>query len=136
MRLGLQLGGNGMVEENKSIYLWVGYLVPAVEYLGENYLYKDDLYYEGTDTVNLTKENVLETINCWQASHTGDAAKVKGSSKGIYEHKRCARARAGVTFCQHARPVNWFQKLIKSQEKTHEHPAKTSVFKRCVHTTL
>ena len=31
--------------------------------------------------------------------------------------KRRARARAGLTFCQHARPVNRCKKLIKSQEK-------------------
>ena len=50
----------------------------------------------------------------------------KDEEKGCIS--RVAGARAGVTFCQHARPVNRCKKMIKSQEKMHENPAKTNVF--------
>ena len=63
----------------------------------------------------------------WQASHTGDAAKVKGERKRMHI-KRRERARAGVTFCQHARPVNRCQKMIKSQEKKTWKPCKKQCF--------
>ena len=85
---------------------------------------------------NCSRSGKLDRKGYWQASHTGDAAKVKGSRKGMHISTSVVeeRARAGVTFCLHARPVNWFKNVIKSQEKNAWKRCKNQCFSSVVFT--
>ena len=83
-----------------------------------------------TKTTTTTPANISRCATCLL---TGFAHRRCRQGERIKERDACdararARARAEVTFCQHARPVNWCKTMIKSQEKNAWKPCKNQCF--------